>query len=144
MPSPEPTSAVPPLRILFVDDEAPLRLAVAAVLRASGHLVETANDGTEGLRKLTDAVTKLRSPFDLLITDLEMPAMDGLTLIQMLRETNLPIRIVVYSSSLWPHRIKQLNILSVDAMIEKGGPEDRLFETVTSIARSRAEGRSPA
>jgi CheY-like chemotaxis protein/anti-sigma regulatory factor (Ser/Thr protein kinase) len=59
------------LRILVVDDEAPVRDTLAAVLAADGHEVESAMDGAEGLRRF------LASKFDLVITDKAMPGMSG-------------------------------------------------------------------
>ena len=50
-------------RILFVDDEPGVVLVVSDLLRAEGHLVETADDGKTGLRRATEA------SFDLLILD---------------------------------------------------------------------------
>ena len=62
------------LEIVLVDDEPSIRLSVADALRAAGHHVRVAADGTEGLA----AVVKERT--DVLITDVRMPKMDGLTL----------------------------------------------------------------
>jgi two-component system, chemotaxis family, chemotaxis protein CheY len=66
-------------RILAVDDSASLRQAVAIALIAEGFAVTQAADGAEGLAKAT------QSPFDLVITDLNMPVMDGMELIRRLR-----------------------------------------------------------
>jgi DNA-binding response OmpR family regulator len=59
-------------RVLVVDDQTPVRELVAAVLAADGHAVETARDGCEALR-LLDATT----PYDLIVSDLKMPGLDG-------------------------------------------------------------------
>jgi DNA-binding NtrC family response regulator len=63
-------------RLLVVDDEAHARTALAAVLRDEGYAVETAADGFKALSKLEEC-----SP-DLLLTDLKMPGLDGLELMQ--------------------------------------------------------------
>jgi two-component system NtrC family sensor kinase len=55
-----------------VDDQTPVRELVAAVLAADGHAVETARDGADALR-LLDAAT----PYDLIVSDLKMPGLDG-------------------------------------------------------------------
>ena len=63
------------IRILVVDDEAPIREFVARALNhMDGYHVETAEDGLEALDVLA------RSPFDLLITDIVMPGLDGIEL----------------------------------------------------------------
>lgn len=59
-------------RVLVVDDQTPVRELVAAVLAADGHVVETARDGADALR-LLDAPT----PYDLIVSDLKMPGLDG-------------------------------------------------------------------
>jgi PAS domain S-box-containing protein len=59
------------LRVLVVDDEAPVRDTLAAVLGADGHEVEIASTGADGLRLF------LAGRFDLVITDKAMPVMSG-------------------------------------------------------------------
>lgn len=75
--------------ILTVDDSPSLRMAVRIALTGAGYAVTEAGDGTEGLAK---AGTQR---FDLIITDLNMPRMDGLTMIRELRksptQTGVPI-----------------------------------------------------
>ncbi len=65
--------------ILIVDDSASIRQTVKIALNGQGHEVSEAADGTEGLQKATSA------KFQLVITDLNMPQMDGLTMIKQLR-----------------------------------------------------------
>ena len=60
-----------PLRVLVVDDEAPVRDTLAAVLAADGHEVTLATNGAEGLRSFG------AGKFDLVITDKAMPVMNG-------------------------------------------------------------------
>jgi two-component system chemotaxis response regulator CheY len=62
-------------RILTVDDSASIRQMVTFTLRGAGYEVAEAIDGRDGLAKVT------ASKFDLVITDLNMPNMDGLELI---------------------------------------------------------------
>ncbi|HZU65142.1 MAG TPA: response regulator [Novosphingobium sp.] len=75
--------------ILTVDDSPSLRMAVRIALTGAGYNVVEAGDGMEGLSK---AGTQR---FDLIITDLNMPRMDGLTMIRELRksptQTGVPI-----------------------------------------------------
>lgn len=63
-------------RILVVDDEEPLRLLVARGLGMDGHACVTAADGAEAL----DILIAERGRFDLLLTDIRMPLMDGIAL----------------------------------------------------------------
>lgn len=66
--------------ILTVDDSPSLRMAIKIALTGAGYSVTEAGDGLEGLSKAKG------SRFDLIITDLNMPNMDGLTMIRELRK----------------------------------------------------------
>ena len=66
--------------VLSVDDSASIRQMVKMTLTGAGYDVEQANDGAEGLAKAQGAA------FDMVVTDLNMPNMDGLTLIRELRK----------------------------------------------------------
>ena len=68
-------------RILTVDDSASVRQMVLFTLRKAGHEVEEATDGRDALGKVS------RSRFDLIITDLNMPHLDGIGLIAAARAT---------------------------------------------------------
>lgn len=61
-------------RILITEDEDTLRTFVARALRLDGHETEEAADGAEGLEKLKSGA------FDLLLSDIRMPVMDGIAL----------------------------------------------------------------
>ena len=63
-------------RILIAEDEEGLRSLVARALVQDGHAVTTANDGAEAL----DVLTREQGAFELLLTDIRMPIMDGIAL----------------------------------------------------------------
>ena len=65
--------------ILVVDDTKSMRKMVAAALTEAGYSVEEAGDGAEALEKAKGRV------FDLVVTDHNMPRMDGVTLVRALR-----------------------------------------------------------
>lgn len=83
--------------ILAVDDSGSLRQMVAFSLTAAGYKVVQAVDGQDGLNKAQDQVV------DLVLTDQNMPIMDGLTLIKNLRGmgsyANVPILMLTTESS---------------------------------------------
>jgi two-component system chemotaxis response regulator CheY len=66
--------------ILTVDDSPSLRMAIRIALTGAGYDVTEAGDGLEGLKAANAA------KFDMIITDLNMPNMDGLTMIRELRK----------------------------------------------------------
>ncbi len=68
--------------ILVVDDSASMRQMVVFTLKGAGYEVEEAVDGMDALKK-----AKLRS-FNIVVTDVNMPNMDGISLIKELRGLN--------------------------------------------------------
>ncbi len=81
-------------RVLVVDDSLTVREVERKLLEASGYIVETAVDGIDGLNVIRGG------GFDLLITDVDMPRMNGLDLVRTVREDDdlkhLPILMVSY------------------------------------------------
>jgi two-component system, cell cycle response regulator CpdR len=63
-------------RILIADDEEPMRALIARALQMDGHVTVTAQDGAEAL----DILSRESGAFDLLLTDIKMPIMDGIAL----------------------------------------------------------------
>ncbi len=88
-PSNQPPVTSPVWRILLVDDEPTQRLIMARLLKRAGYVVETAGNGIEALAKI-DA-----GDFQLMITDWEMPEMDGIALCSALRAS--PNRNYIYT-----------------------------------------------
>jgi two-component system response regulator AtoC len=77
------------ITILVVDDEEPLRRLLKKELARKGYEVEAASDGAEGLRLLRER------EFDLILLDVVMPGMDGLSLMQKLKEDESAPPIIV-------------------------------------------------
>src|SRR3954471_8976502 len=63
-------------RVLIADDEESIRVLVARAVAMDGHDTVTAQDGAEAL----DILTRNDGAFDLLLTDIQMPVMDGIAL----------------------------------------------------------------
>jgi CheY-like chemotaxis protein len=81
-------------KLLLVEDHAPTRLMMSRLIRDVGALVVTARDGEEALRYL------LQQKFDVLLTDLRMPVMDGFDLIAAVNElppSHRPRRVIAIS-----------------------------------------------
>lgn len=75
----EPSTSSEEVRVLLVDDDEHFRLWLTLLTRRLGFIVETAVDGEEALQLLRSRV------YDLLISDLEMPRLDGFELIRAIR-----------------------------------------------------------
>lgn len=76
---PELNLAARSYRILIVDDQTEVRLALGRTLKSSGHVVTGVSSGQAALAELKKNV------FDAVISDFEMPEMDGLTLLNTIR-----------------------------------------------------------
>src|SRR6202034_4848338 len=82
------------LKILIVEDHTPTRMAMSRLIRQAGADVTTARDGEEGLGYL------LTQKFDVLLTDLQMPVMDGVELVNhcmRLPDSHRPSRVIAIS-----------------------------------------------
>lgn len=89
-----PPPATPPiaklrLHILVVDDEAPVRAVVAQLLMRAGHTVDQASDGMDALAQSAHV------RWDLIISDVTMPGLDGPSLIAQLRERGIVTPVVL-------------------------------------------------
>ncbi|MBF0339720.1 MAG: response regulator [Magnetococcales bacterium] len=78
-------------RILIIDDDEPFRIHLATLLRNSGHMVLEVECALEILDKIA------LDPYDLLITDIFMPGMDGFELLSMLLRHHPRIRVIAMS-----------------------------------------------
>jgi two-component system, cell cycle response regulator CpdR len=79
-------------RILLADDDASTLDLVARALRSDGHTVVTAHDGQDALDKARDGAA-----FDVLVTDVQMPIIDGISLTQQMRAAQPGLRAILMS-----------------------------------------------
>lgn len=79
-------------RVLVVDDERHARESMAEVLRQAGHRVDCCSSGAEALNLLRDV------PPDCVVTDLKMPGMTGLELIQHVERQRLDVQVVMVTA----------------------------------------------
>jgi len=80
----------PEFSVLVVDDNESIREVLAIVLSGSGYRCESAKNGVEAMQRVRQA------RFDAVVTDLEMPEMDGIALTRELRQqfSSLPVMIM--------------------------------------------------
>jgi two-component system alkaline phosphatase synthesis response regulator PhoP len=79
-------------RILIVEDEPGILLVITDLLRAESHMVETAADGREGLRRATE------EKFDLLILDVMLPGLNGFEICHAVRERGFDGAILILTA----------------------------------------------
>jgi CheY-like chemotaxis protein len=100
-------------RILVADDEPDMRQIFAAWFRNLGCSVTEAADGKDGL----DAIA--RQPFDVIVTDVRMPRMSGVQLVQQLRQAGRCIPVVIFDSGFSDLALPDAFDLGVEAMLSK-------------------------
>jgi chemosensory pili system protein ChpA (sensor histidine kinase/response regulator) len=123
--------------LLLIDDSLSVRKFIGRMLEAAGYQVETASDGEEGLRKAS------ASSFRLIITDLEMPKMNGYELIQALRdrpETKSTPIIVMTTRAGDKHR-QMAQSLGVSSYITKPVEERALIREISQFVSSPASAK---
>lgn len=121
-------------RVLVVDDEEAVRNVVAMELARAEYDVETADNGAAAVERLRE------QNYDLLITDLKMPGMDGLTVIREARRQSSGIAIVIITGySTEASAIEAIN-LGVSGYLTK---PFRLPRIVTVAARALGEPPPP-
>src|SRR5688572_24202288 len=82
-----------PLKILVVDDDLAARTALRDLLRGLGYTVEMAADGLAALELVRESLP------DLIVTDLDMPNMDGMQLLARAREQSSSLPVIVVTSA---------------------------------------------
>lgn len=118
--------------ILVVDDEEPVTNAARTVLTSFGYEVLLARDGTEALAVFAQQLGKIA----LVLTDLMMPYMDGLTLIRTLRRLQADIPIVASTGLGEKAQLNELRNLGVETVLHKPYNARMLVRTVADTLRS--------
>jgi CheY-like chemotaxis protein len=117
-------------RILVIDDDAGVRVTIARILERAGHTAVQAANGAEGLRQFGE------SAFDIVITDLYMPEMEGLETIQAIRSANTSIPILAISGGIMGDKIGPLGdaaFFGATATLEKPFENERLVAVVAGL-----------
>lgn len=125
-------------RILIAEDEKHIRLALSLLLRQLGHDVTAVQDGAEALLKLIQR-EKAGDQFDLVITDVQMPHVDGLQLLDRIKEHKIAVPVIVitgYGNKEIAHDLKSKHYA---AYIDKPFIPDELLEKVENVLFQRPE-----
>lgn len=116
-------------RILLVEDEPGVALVVGDLLRAEGHVVELAKDGTIGLRRATE------ESFDLLILDVMLPGPGGFDICHAARECGFDGAILMLTArGQVRDRVEGLRTGADDYLVKPFDP-DELVARVTALLR---------
>ena len=128
-----------PIHVLVVDDSKSYRAAVASALTGAGHRVTEAEHGLDALGKA------MKEPPDLVLTDVQMPVMDGWQLLRLMRARDKTKGVpVVFLTTLDSDadRIKGYELGIDDFIAKPSAAEELLARAHRVVARARREGVS--
>lgn len=111
-------------RVLVVDDDPGVREVIIGALRSHGWRAAGAADGLDALRRLQ------HEEFGAVVTDLQMPRLDGLALLREVRRLEHPIPVVVPTSLLDKQVESRLRWAGAFQVLSKGGPLRDLVRSV--------------
>lgn len=125
------------MKILLVEDEAKLAAHVGLALERQGHEVRIINDGVEAI----DAA--LKTPFQLIVLDVNLPGADGLEVLRRVRQASLPVRVLMLTArSEIGDRVAGLKA-GADDYLSKPFALEELLARVEVLGR-RAAGAEPS
>jgi DNA-binding NtrC family response regulator len=122
-------------RLLVVDDDRTFRLSTAELLRQEGHEVESAANVADAVEKLAAA------SYDLMLLDVRMPGMDGLTAVEVLRKRGLELPILMISGFGTIDTAVEALHLGADHFLSKPIDPDILSAKVVELLERRPTGR---
>jgi DNA-binding response OmpR family regulator len=135
--APRPCRRNGTMKVLLVEDYDPVRKAVAQGLREAGFAVDATGDGEEGLWYTQSG------DYDVIILDLMLPKVDGLTILSRLRERGAAARVLILTAKdKIEDRVQGLN-QGADDYLVKPFAFDELLARVNALVRRKYETTSP-
>jgi CheY-like chemotaxis protein len=117
------------LRILCADDNTELVELLGDMLRFYGYRVDCVYDGEQALKVIEIGPDK----FDLLITDMLMPGIDGAELVVKAREAGFRGKVVVFAGALTLEERQRFGELGVEAIVDKPADHRQLISVVARL-----------
>ena len=125
------------MRVLLVEDFQLLRESLSQGLREAGYALDSAADGEEGLWYAQS------NPYDVLILDLMLPKLDGLSLLRKLREKNAETHVLILTARDAPEdRVRGLD-LGADDYLVKPFVFAELLARVRALVRRKYQVKAP-
>lgn len=137
---PDPPASTPAARerILIVEDERPMRIALEDCLASEGYRILSAADGEEGLEKA------LREKPDIILLDVMMPKLDGFALCAELRRLNLATPVLMLTAKgQVQDRVHGLDAGADDYLVKPFSLDELLARVRALLRRGRGSGSSP-
>ncbi len=119
-------------RILVIDDETGIREAIRMTLEYEGYKIDEARSGQEGLDKAG------KTPYDAILLDIKMPILDGIEVLENLREQKINTPVVMVSGHGDMHTAVECTKRGAFDFLEKPLNRDKLLLTVRNAVRQRS------
>lgn len=123
-------------RAIVVEDQKPIRESISEILKLIGFETRLIGDGHVALDAL------LAEPFDLITLDLNMPALDGLSLAETITNQDGPNRdtpIIVISAYLSPQTVELLQELGIRHFLPKPFEAEELLDYIEELSEKKSE-----
>ncbi|MEO3877512.1 response regulator transcription factor [Rheinheimera fenheensis] len=116
------------MKILLAEDQAMVRTALASLLRLEADFqVTEAADGTAALQQLK------QQPFDLLLSDIEMPGKTGIELAQYIQQQKMATKVVIITTFGRAGYVKRAIDAGVGGFLLKDAPVDQLVSAINQV-----------
>ena len=127
----EPVASLQNIRILLAEDNLTLRMLTQQILNGLGASTTVAVDGQEALEQLD------KNAYDLLLTDIFMPRIDGFTLVKQLREQGFEKPIIGITAAMVGDESDRLVAAGADSVIPKPVTKEKLLKAWTDLQAER-------
>ena len=122
-------------KVLLVDDETVLSNGLEKVLTRRGMIVKTAPNGQQALKLLSE------QSFDVIVLDVRMPGMNGLTMLKLVRQRNLNTPVILLTGHLDPNDMDEAIRVGVAEILFKPCSISNLVTSVESACNNKVLGK---
>ena len=119
--------------VLYVEDDKKSRINTGELFENLFHKVDIAKDGNEALSKYLDYNDKNKKCYDIVITDIEMPMMDGIELCKNIVQLNKNQKIIVLSAHNKSKYLIDLINIGIDGFLQKPFEKNKTIEVLLDI-----------
>ncbi len=122
------------MKILVADDEELIRWSLRRAFEAAGYTVDMAANGKEAIQKVEE------NNYDIVVTDLEMPELNGMKMLMRMREMGISLPVIVISAYLSENVIKESLHKGAFRCLDKPFQMEDVLNVVKEAVEYKAKG----
>jgi YesN/AraC family two-component response regulator len=122
------------LTLLFIEDDINFQQETKEILKDLFYHVDTALDGEEGLKKYLDFYDKNSKPYDIIVTDINMPKLNGIKLIKKIYAKNKKQPIIVLSAHNESKYLRELINIGIEQFLIKPFDYNQILELFYNVS----------